>query len=312
VFHLTNRAILQLAEAIAWTRPLDFYPGWRFGIEEKPEPTGKLKFRLAIWDYCNRRELQKPIIMNWFHGTRVHVYLGNDLSRCLFVAGCIDPNEFAFLDSVMDSGMVFVDVGANEGLYSVFAAKRAETVLSIEPSSREFERLRANLELNNLTNVRARKLALSNQSGEAVLHVSGYEHEGQNTLGEFSYLGVELSYKERVPLKRLDDLIEEEGLKKIDIIKLDIEGAEFLALEGAPKTLRTSRPLLLLELFDSALRRQGSSAAEVVALLKSFNYEIYAFDQNSGRPLKKERYSEVSENVVAAHRERRWRGLNDN
>ncbi|PWT80896.1 MAG: hypothetical protein C5B44_04675 [Acidobacteria bacterium] len=312
MFPLTNRVILKLAEAVAWTRPLEFFPGWRFGIEEKPEPKGKLKFRLAIWDYCNRRQLQKSIIMNWHHGTRVNVYLGNDLSRCLFVAGCIDPNEFAFLDGVMDPGMIFVDVGANEGLYSVFAAKRAETVLAIEPSRREFERLRANLELNNLTNVRARKLALSNQNGEAVLHISGYEHEGQNTFGEFPYFGVELSYKETVPLKRLDDLLEDERLKKVDIIKLDIEGAEFLALDGSSNTLRTSRPLLLLELFDGALRRQGSSSAEVIRLLKSFDYEIYVFDQDSGRPVKSERYSEVSENIVAAPRERRWRGLNDN
>ncbi len=249
--------------------------------------------------------------MNWHHGTRVHVYLGNDLSRCLFVGGCIDPNEFAFLECVLEQGMVFVDVGANEGLYTLFAAKRAATVLAIEPSSREFDRLRANLELNSFTNVRARKLALSNHSGEGVLHVSGYEHEGQNTFGEFSYLGVESSEVEKVPLVRLDDLLNEEGLQKVDIIKLDIEGAEFLALDGARNTLTTSRPLLLLEIFDSALRRQGSSAAEVVALLKSFDYEIYVFDQTSGRPIKSECYSGVSENIVAAPRERRWRGLND-
>jgi hypothetical protein len=101
-------------------------------------------------------------------------------------------------------------------------------------------------------------------------------------------------------------------LKKIAITKLAIEGPELLALDGSPKTLRTSRPLLLLELFDSALRRQGSSSAEVIRLLKSFDYEIYVFDQESGRPVRSERYSEVSENIVAAPRERRWRGLNDN
>ncbi len=303
--------ILRLAQAVAWTRPLEPYPGWYFGIEEEPEPRGKVKFRLQIWDYFNRYRLQRPIIMDWYNGTRTYVYIGNDTSRCLYVGGSIDPNEFAFLNRVLEPGMVFIDVGANEGLYTLFAAPRVGSVLAIEPSSREFERLRANIELNRLTNVNAVKVALSDQPGEATLFVGGYEHEGQNTLGEFSYVGVELGYKEKVELKRLDDLVEQEGLKSVDVIKLDLEGAEFSVLSGAMKTMAAFRPLMLIELSDDALKRQGSSAAELISLLQSLGYEIFSFEETSGKPVKAVEYLKLSNNIVAAHPSRTYVGLND-
>lgn len=303
--------ILRLAQTVAWTRPLGPYPGWHFGIDEEPEPRGRVKFRLAIWDYFNRRQLQRPIVMDWYHGTRFYTYLGNDLSRCLFVGGCIDPNEFAFLDQIMEPGMVFIDVGANEGLYTLFAAPRVQKVIAIEPSSREFQRLTSNLELNQITNVSAQQIGLSDQPGEGVLRVGGCEHGGQNTLGDFTYVGVELAYTEKVVLKRLDDLADEEGLNDVGIIKLDIEGAELAVLRGAKRTLESFRPLLLLELSAVALQRQGSSAAEVVALLTSLGYEIFAFNENTGGPLKTANYLTASNNIVAAHPGRTWKGLND-
>jgi FkbM family methyltransferase len=304
--------ILRLAQAVAWTRPLLPYPGWHFGIAEEPEIKGKVKFRLAIWDYFNRYRLQRPIIMDWYNGTRTYVYIGNDISRCLFVGGCIDPNELAFLNRVIEPGMVFIDVGANDGLYTLFAAPRVGKVLAIEPSSREFGRLHANIELNKLKNVTARQIALADQPGVGMLSVGGYEHEGQNTLGEFTYLGVELGCKEKVEIKRLDDLVTEEGLPNVDVIKLDLEGAEFLVLKGAIQTLTLFRPLLLLEVSDTALRRQGSTVAEVLSLLRSLSYEIYAFDETSGRPVKTEQYSTpLSNNIVAAHPHRNWGALKD-
>jgi FkbM family methyltransferase len=90
----------------------------------------------------------------------------------MFVGGSFEPNEFAWLDTILRPGMTFVDVGANDGLYALFAAQRVGPqgkVLAIEPSQREFMRLDRNLRLNRLTNVRAFRLAASSQYGEATL-----------------------------------------------------------------------------------------------------------------------------------------------
>lgn len=250
--------------------------------------------------------------MDWYYGLRVNVFLGNDVSHCLFVGGCIDPNEFALLDRVIEKGMVIVDAGANDGLYTLFAAKKVGpngVVVSIEPSRREFDRLQSNLRLNDLRNVRAFRIGLSNRSEQGVLKVSGYEHEGQNTFGEFSYEDVECSHTEEVPLKRLDALVREAGLSRVDLIKLDVEGGEFLALEGARMILEAHRPLLLLEVNDKALQAQSSSATEVLSLLGSMGYEVYTFDNTSGKPSKVGANSELSPNIVGVHVDRRWAAL---
>ncbi len=305
---------LSMAKMLAKSRPLEVYPGWYFGVAEH-NPSGMVRLRRAIWAHCRKNQVQKPIVMKWYDGLSINVYLGNDASRCLFIDGCIEPNEFTFLGKVIESGMVFIDGGANDGLYTLFASRcvgQTGAVLAIEPSSREFKRLQANLQLNHLTNVRPLQIALSNRNGSATLQIAGYEHEGQNTLGKFAHEGIECKGTEQTILKRLDDLASEEKLTRVDIIKLDIEGAEFLALEGAEHIFTTFRPLLLLELSDEALRCQGSSAAEMLARLKSWDYAIYAFDSASGELAMAREGEKLSDNIVAAHPDRTWRGLNDN
>jgi hypothetical protein len=93
------------------------------------------------------------------------------------------------------------------------------------------------------------------------------------------------------------------------VIKLDVEGAEFAVLQGARHTLTSSRPLLLLELSDDALREQQSSAAEVLGLLGSLGYDVFTFDPASGRPARAAGGARLSPNVVAAHPDRTWRAL---
>ena len=93
---------------------------------------------------------------------RLNLRLGNDVGWCVFVGGMYEANELAFLAAVLEPGMTFVDVGANEGLFTLVGASSVGDggrVLAVEPSSREFERLGANIALNALDNVEASRLA---------------------------------------------------------------------------------------------------------------------------------------------------------
>ena len=90
-----------------------------------------------------------PLTVPWHDRTIVNVTLGNDNSLCLYVCGSFEPNEFAFLDQVLKPGMVFVDVGANDGYFTLFAARRlgpTGRVIAVEPSSRERVNLQRNVE----------------------------------------------------------------------------------------------------------------------------------------------------------------------
>lgn len=301
-----DRLVLWLAQQVARTRPIAPYPGWRFAVAEvRPGPL--VRVRRALWRYCNGRRLAHPITMAWGAGLRVRVFLGNDVSRCLFIGGCFEPNELAFLAGALEPGMTVVDVGANDGLYTLFAAERvgpSGQVLAVEPSRREYGRLTDNLALNRLTNVRARRLGLADRNGEALLKVAGYEHEGQNTLGEFHHQGILLSHTEAVPVRRLDDLVREEGLVRVDAVKVDAEGAERAVLAGAEATLARWHPLLLLEVSDAALRRQASGEADVLGRLRELGYACLVFDRGTGRPVPLDRPLQDGENVVAVHPDR--------
>jgi hypothetical protein len=92
--------------------------------------------------------------------------------------------------------------------------------------------------------------------------------------------------------------VQRECLRQLDVLKLDVEGAELSVLTGASGILRQQRPFLLLELNDTALRLQGSSGAAVVEFLRAFDYEIYGFDAASGQPRSTSEV-ELSDNILA-------------
>ena len=291
--------ILRLAGELAWTRSLLPYPGWRFdGDWDNPH----LAFRLRreIWQYFQQRKQQVPLVTNWYCGLRIHLYLSNDLSKQLYIAGCIEPNEFAFLDKVLAPGMTFVDAGANDGLFTLFAAHRVGAsgqVWAFEPSRASFFGSGGTCRLNGIGNVRLFPLALANFEGHAEMKIADDEHSGQNTLGDFCYQ-IELAGRERVTTRRLDDLVQQECLRPIDVIKLDVEGAELSVLAGATSILRKHRPLLLLEANENALGLQGASAAALVEFLRSHDYEIYGFDHTTGQPFSSPSDA-LSDNIVA-------------
>lgn len=304
VFELVPLPVLARAgRFLARTRPLAPEPGWYFDKSE--EDRGALTgARRAIWGRFAAVAAQHPITIAWYDDLRLKLYLGNDLSKCLYVGGSFEPNEFALLDQVLDEAMVVVDGGANDGIYSLFASIRVGPtgrVLAFEPSPREQQRLRVNLGLNDVHNVDVYDAALGASMGRTLLAIAGYGHEGQNTVGEaVSNPNVDTVDRISVPVLTLDDVVREARLERVDLIKLDIEGSEVAALRGADATLRRFTPLLQLEMEESALEKQGSSRRELLQLLASHGYTTWVFDAATGRPRSSEVIAELHGNVICA------------
>jgi FkbM family methyltransferase len=288
---------------LADVRPLGWYAGWKFGVGESD--AGRLRrLRFSLWKIFEERRLKKPFTIRWYDGLRINMYLGNDLSRGLYVGGTYEPNEFMFLSQVLRAGMTFIDVGANDGLYTLFAAKRvgpSGRVVALEPSGREFVRLERNLRLNRLANICPLRLAASDREGVATLRIAGFGHEGCNTLGGFAY-AIEQEGTEEVRLTTLDNIVNEQALTRVDVVKIDAEGGELRVLKGAHTILTTYRPLILLELVEAALVHQGASREAVLSFLQEVGYRFWIFGP-SGRPEAVPDVDLDGVNIIAAYRE---------
>ena len=202
-------------------RPPRVFPGWSFGHEYFIARRWLALRRGALWEFALERNLDVALTVPWYGGTQVEVTLGNDHSLCLYVAGSFEPNEFAFLDRVLKPGMVFVDVGANDGYYTLFAARRvgpSGRVVAAEPSSRERAHLQRNLGRNGLDNVTVVPAAIGAATGLADLHLAHGVHAGHNTLGSFAHDDVVRASLERVPIEPLDAVIARLALAQVDLI----------------------------------------------------------------------------------------------
>lgn len=142
------------------------------------------------------------------------------------------------------NGGIFVDVGAHIGKYTVMVARRfAKTgkVVAIEPEPTNFHALLRNVQLNCLENVLAFDVACSDTNGELVLHL--------NTSGTGSH---SVAFRSRtrggilVKARTLDSVMEELGIEKVNIIKIDVEGAEMAVLRGALHTLKRSEDVKIV------------------------------------------------------------------
>ena len=300
---LSDERLLLLASSVAELRPMGYCPGWSFSCDDASSMP-IIQFRHAVWRSCLERRLEKPIVFPWHDGSKFNLYLGNDLSRPTFIGGCFEPNEFAFIGAFLKPGMAVLDVGANEGLYTVFAAQRvgeSGEVHAFEPSRREFLRLEANISLNLFANVRLVPKAVAEARGTTELRICEYGHEGQNTLGNFAH-EVKQSGTQTVEVCSLDEYFAEHGLSRLDFIKIDVEGSEQRVLEGAHQTISRFKPIILLELNDKALGFQGASANGVVAFLRECGYTIYNFSPSSGC-LAASYADPYTDNIVASHGE---------
>lgn len=141
------------------------------------------------------------------------------------------------------SGNLFVDIGANVGRYTVLLGKRYEHVISIEPAPGTFAYLKANVTQAKLPNVQCLQCAISDQDGSAYLHlaVSAESHslvdthaKGHRLPGTDRIVGALTGKKIKVQTQTLASILKD---RSADLVKVDVEGAEWLVLEGAEPVL---------------------------------------------------------------------------
>ena len=217
-----------------------------------------------------------------------------------------DLPDLRFLWRTLEPGMTFMDIGAHHGIYTMVAAKRLAgdgAVVSFEPSEREGRRLRLHLHMNRMNWVRAEALAIGAvTSRQEFFQVVDGDSSRGGLKPPASSDRVQATSVESI---RLDDYVSRAALKRLDIVKLDVEGAELDVLAGAPNVLEKFRPLFICEVLDVATHAWKYEAREIVLKFQSYGFNWFEFrpDGSIAPHQIRERYPDVR-NYLAVPSER--------
>ncbi len=215
-----------------------------------------------------------------------------------------EQGEQAFLLQFLQPGMVVLDIGAHQGLYTLLASEKVGSsgqVFAFEPSPRELRRLRWNLLINRCRNVRVVPSAVGSHEGTAELFVCLGQETGCNSLRPPAVS--EPVSKVQVPITTLDRYLERIGTNKVNFVKIDVEGAELEVLKGARRLLSDCRPLILCELADVRTEPWGYPSLEIYQFLAARGYRWFSITPE-GRLQPCPRKEHFHENLIAVPEEK--------
>jgi FkbM family methyltransferase len=177
-----------------------------------------------------------------------------------------------FFYNLIQENFCILDIGAQSGAFSLLSQYFPTTKFySFEPDPISYNCLLENININNITNIIPHPVALSSKSEEGILNINN-SHRGLNTLGSsLLRFSEEDNEKIKVKIETIDNLFLN---NKVDLIKIDTEGAEYDILLGGINTIEKYKPKILLEYFDLNLRQFGRNIEQLNELIFSINYKI--------------------------------------
>ena len=227
----------------------------------------------------------------------------NYLEQEIIKSGAWEPSTTRFFRDALRVGQVVVDIGANVGYFSLLSAALvgpAGQVHSFEPYPGYVERMKLSLTANNFANIRLNEFALGDRrqrhklfKGLASARMHRWKHENP----VFNKVHDEVE----VECIRFDDYAAQ-NLTRVDLMKIDVDGYEISVLRGAAETIKKYRPVVVIEVYEDALRDAGGSSAELSAMFHGWGYqpysekgELFSYEELAGRATAK---PATSTNVV--------------
>lgn len=245
--------------------------------------TDRLYRLLRQWPSVQR--FFQRIVRRLPHRTRQVTHFGRSL--------LVDPSElhgfylyyeqeyddpiFRFLSERLPNFMWAIDLGANIGIYTTFLAHQCSHVDAFEPEKKVIPRLHQNLMLNGIRNVTVHEKCVSNVNGEVRFVPPSFQNQGIGQIGEGG-----------IPVSSitLDEFLAKSDQEPL-FVKMDIEGGEWLAVQGAQWVFRSWRsPLsILIELHPEEIKKVGGSVAELRTMLEETGLKVFSLDSGELHPV---------------------------
>lgn len=220
-------------------------------------------------------------------GNRLLVHPHYVVDYAIIAFGVFEPTLHRFIERYVKPGMICFDIGAHIGSVSVHLGRAvgdSGTVYCFEPIEKVFDRLLANVTENQLNAVvRPYRLAVSNKTGtEQMWHMdTGHRNQGLASLVISEDPGAPRRCS--VNVITLDEFVKIHNVDRIDFMKVDIQGAEPLLIEGGRETLARLQPSLIIEISPSHLIAGGSSSRSLLLTLEELGYRVFELNRDGGR-----------------------------
>ena len=260
----------------------------RHAIGDAPPSLAAARVALGLLD---QQTAESPVTIRWSVDDLVEVDVAGiamaldraDASVSIQIAdGGYEPHVASTLDRLLGDGDVFVDVGANVGYHTFRASARVGAtgrVVAVEANPENARLIAHTIESNAIGNIELVPVALAAGRG----YVSFGTHVGSN--GGFLPDGASTTGSGRgtiVPTLALDDL----GLDRVSVVKIDVEGAEGIVIDGATATIERHRPSFVMEFSkEMTTRVSARSPLEHLARFVDWGYSIAVIDRSTGEPL---------------------------
>jgi FkbM family methyltransferase len=201
------------------------------------------------------------MIVNRFDYRMIDETRGYGVGYQVLERACFDPAEVKLAVDLLTirrkhygDGVTAIDCGANIGVHTIEWATAMTgwgSVLAVEAQERIYYALAGNIAINNCFNALAVHAAVSSESG--LLQIPNPNYFVPSSFGSLElrqrsgneFIGQAIDYQNTVTIRKL--MLDEYGLSRVDLIKLDVEGMELEALEGARQTIERCRPIMLIE-----------------------------------------------------------------
>ncbi len=217
---------------------------------------------------------RNPIVRTDALGLKFQLDLRDNSQRCLYFNGRYEPKTLEFICGIIRKDDVFIDIGAHIGIHALVVAKELKKigggkVIAFEPTTDSFSLLQYNSSLNQLS-IDAFNLALGNKKGK--FQIYGDKKWGKYDAAVRSMFG-DGEIIQDVDVDTFDNWISNKTISRIDIVKMDVEGAEYNVLKGMLNTLCVMKPrYLILEIKQGLLLKAGIEKDCIFNLMNNLNY----------------------------------------
>ncbi|MBU2634018.1 MAG: FkbM family methyltransferase [Nanoarchaeota archaeon] len=230
------------------------------------------------------KHLYRFIVINFLKANTVKIdghklFLDSEDSLRLSVYGQFEAFETEVIKKEIKEGDVVLDIGANIGYYALIFAKLVGPkgkVFAFEPDPENFALLNKNIKINEYKNVVLINKAVSNETGEIKLYLNEYNKANHQIYPSKNHRKSIL-----IQTTRLDDFFKDyKG--KIDFVKIDIEGAEYLAIQGMSNLLNKNKNIkIITEFYPCWLENFNVKSEEYLKLLSKHGFKLYNLNKNA-------------------------------